>query len=63
MYTKLKVTLSPGLVNLIILELVFLILACYIGLSMWAGLSKPPSMELVLGLILFLSALLAKNKN
>lgn len=58
MYTKLKTAIPPGLANLIILELTFLLLALYIGLAMWTGLSidNTTGMELIFSVMLFLSA-------
>jgi len=35
---KVKVILSPGLINLLLLEGLFLLLAVYIGLTIWGGL-------------------------
>jgi len=57
MYAKIKSIISPGLVNLIRLELVFLLLACYVGISMWTDIdvtSINPMAILIFGM-LFLS--------
>ena len=59
MYAKRKLILSPGLVSLLILELVFLVLACYIGVAMWIGLpaiGNTPAIEYIVGVILLLTA-------
>ena len=58
MYAKFKTIVSPGLVNLIMLELAFLLLALYIGFVLWTGIppvSNFPGMEVVFGLILFIT--------
>ena len=60
MNAKVKLAISPGLVKLLLLELAFLLLAGYIGLSMWVGPSvsgNTPGMEIVLGVILLSNAL------
>ena len=36
---KIKSVRSPGLMNLLLLEFVFLLLVVYIGLCLWAGMS------------------------
>ena len=36
---KTKSVRSPGLMNLLLLEFVFLLLVLYIGLCLWAGMS------------------------
>ena len=54
MYTKLKSVIPPGLVNLMLMELAFLLLAGYIGLCMWTGLPAT-GMEFVVVLVLFLT--------
>ena len=64
MYTKLKSIISPGLVNLLFLELGFLFLAGYIGLCMWTGVTaigNTPAMELALGLVLFFTLYRSKK--
>ena len=64
MSPKLKSIVSPGLVNLIILEFAFLLLAVYVGLCLWSGFTatgNDPGVDLVVGVILVLSALRARK--
>lgn len=64
MYTKYKSLISPGLVNLLFLELGFLLLAAYIGLCMWTGLPAAGNaygMEFVVGLVLFFTVFCRKR--
>lgn len=64
MYAKFKSIISPGLVNLIILEFTFLLLAVYVGIRMWTSLpatADTPGVGIVVGVMLFLT--LCRNKN
>ena len=54
---KVKVILSPGLINLLLLEGLFLLLAVYTGLAIWGGVFTTiisSAINFVAGLLLIL---------
>ena len=64
MYARLKSNIPPGLVSLVILELAFLLLACYVGLALWTGLpaaGNTAGMEIVAGFIVLFTVYRSKK--